>query len=425
MDNPKYIPRIIDDTVKTYLSAFGAVCIEGPKWCGKSWTSSYHAKSEIYLGDPSNNFRNRNNTRINIEYALDGEKPHLIDEWQEVPEIWDAVRYRVDKSSENGNYILTGSATPAHKGIMHSGAGRIGKIRMRTMTLYEMGISNGQVSLKNVCNNEDLNLVTEKFTLKQIAEIIIRGGWPRNLSLPLNEASKLPIEYLNSIIDDDVYRIDEVNRDTKKMFSLLKSLARNESTTATKKVIMKDMVDLDDELINPNTASTYLDVFKRLFIIDDIPPFHPNVRSSTRVKQSDKHHLADTSLSCALLNLNLEGMLEDLETMGFLFEALCEHDLRIYAESFDAKLYHYQDYRNNEIDAVIEMPNGKWCAFEIKLGANMIDAAANNLLKIKKSFEEDSNGKPPSVLAVICGMTDMAYKRPDGVYVLPITALKP
>lgn len=425
MNHLNYKPRIIDAKVEEYLSAFGAVCIEGPKWCGKTWTSAQHSKSEIYIGDPANNFQNRQLAELSPELVLTGEAPRLIDEWQEVPPLWDAVRYKVDQTAEKGQFILTGSATPNHKGVLHSGAGRIAKLRMRPMSLYESGDSSGQVSLEKLCHGEVTTAMTGEVDLTKLIKLIIRGGWPGSLGLPLKQAMLLPTEYLNAVIDDDVYRIDGIRRDTQKMRLLLRSLARNESTTVTNRTLMRDIKAVDDEDIDGDTVSAYLDIFKRLFITDNQPPFAAGIRSSVRIKQAEKRHFSDPSLACALLRATPTSLIGDLETLGFLFEALCERDLRIYAESFDANLYHYQDYQNQEIDAVIELTDGQWCAFEIKLGANQIDTAAENLLKIKRQIEEDPRGKPPAVLCVLCGMSNAAYRRVDGVFIVPITALKP
>ena len=425
MNHLNYKPRIIDAKVEEYLSAFGPVCIEGPKWCGKTWTSAQHSKSEIYIGDPAHNFQNRQLAELSPELVLTGEAPRLIDEWQEVPPLWDAVRYKVDQTAEKGQFILTGSATPNHKGVLHSGAGRIAKLRMRPMSLYESGDSSGQVSLEKLCHGEVTTAMTGEVDLTKLIELIIRGGWPGSLGLPLKQAMLLPAEYLNAVIDDDVYRIDGIRLDTQKMRLLLRSLARNESTTVTNRTLMRDIKAVDDEDIDGETVSAYLDIFKRLFITDNQPPFAAGIRSSVRIKQAEKRHFSDPSLACALLRATPAGLIGDLETLGFLFESLCERDLRIYAESFDANLYHYQDYQNQEIDAVIELANGQWCAFEIKLGANQIDTAAENLLKIKRQIEEDPRGKPPAVLCVLCGMSNAAYRRADGVFVVPITALKP
>lgn len=424
MDKQSYRARVIDRQVEAYLAAFGAVCIEGPKWCGKTWTSSYHCKSEIYIGDPAGNFQNRQLAELSPALVLEGETPRLIDEWQEVPPLWDAVRYKVDQTPQKGQFILTGSATPNHKGILHSGAGRIARLRMRPMSLWESGDSSGKVSLRELCRGELTASMTGEVDLRKLIDVIVRGGWPGSLGLPTEQARLLPAEYLNAVIDDDVYRIDGIRRDTQKMRLLLRSLARNESTTVTNKTLMKDIKAVDAEDIDGNTVAAYLDIFKRLFITDNQPPFSTEIRSSVRVKQAEKRHFSDPSLACALLKATPASLLGDLETLGFLFEALCERDLRIYAESFGAHLYHYQDYKNQEIDAVIELPDGQWCAFEIKLGANQIDAAANNLLEICRQIEADPKGKRPAVLCVLCGLTNAAYQRPDGVFVVPITALR-
>lgn len=424
MENKDYKHRIIDEILEEYLKTFGAVCVEGPKWCGKTWTSSYHSNSEIYIGDPAGNFQNRNLAQMSPDLVLDGDSPRLIDEWQEVPPLWDAVRYRVDLTGKKGQYILTGSSTPNHKGILHSGAGRIAKVRMRPMSLYEMGCSSGKVSLEKLCNDNITSAMTGEVMLTDLTEYIIRGGWPGNINTPIAQASLLPAQYINAIIDDDVYRIDGIKRNKDKMKLLLRSLARNESTTATNTSLAKDIKDIDDSTLDKDTVADYLDIFDRLFITDNQKPFSTNIRSSVKVKQAEKRHFCDPSLVCSLLNANQEMLINDLQTLGFLFEALCERDLKIYAESFGASLYHYQDYDNKEIDAVVELKNGDWCAFEIKLGANQIDFAAESLLKINKKIKEDPKGKPAKILCVICGLSNAAYKRPDGVYVVPITALK-
>ena len=424
MDKKKYMPRIIDDKIKSYLQVFGAVCVEGPKWCGKTWTSSYHSNSEVMIGDPAGNFQNRKLAEMNPSLILDGDAPRLIDEWQEVPPIWDAVRHRVDQSAEKGQFILTGSATPNHKGILHSGAGRIAKLRMRPMSLYEAGYSSGKVSLEKLCEGEITPQLTGEVELKNIVEYIVRGGWPASLNLSVEQAALLPVEYLNAVIDDDVFRIDGIKRNTMKMRLLLRSLARNESTTVTNRTLKNDIKEVDDEDMDADTVKEYLDIFNRLFITDNQQPFSASVRSSVRVKQSVKRHFVDPSLACALLKLTPASLIKDLETLGFLFEALCERDLKIYAESFGASIYHYQDYQGREVDAVVELADGRWCAFEIKLGANQIDAAATSLLKVKAEFEKDPKGKAPVVLGVICGMASAVYQRPDGVFVIPITALK-
>lgn len=424
MKNNLYKPRIIDKQIEKYLSAFGAICIEGPKWCGKTWTSSYHCNSEIFIGSPAGNFQNRRLAEISPEIVLEGERPRMIDEWQEHTPLWDAVRSKVDESGEKGQFILTGSSTPKRKGILHSGAGRIARLRMRTMSLYESGKSSGDVSLEELCNKKLSPKITGEVDLKKLAEYIVRGGWPGGQDIPMEHAILLPAEYIKAVIEDDVFRIDDVKRDKKKMRLLLRSLARNESTTATNKTLKNDIREKDDNDIDVDTVAAYLDVFNRLFLLDNQEPYSTHIRSSVKVKQAEKRHFSDPSLACALLKITPEHLVKDLNTFGFLFEALCERDLKIYAESFGAKLYHYQDYNGKEIDAVIELVDGRWCAFEIKLGANQIDTAAKELISVSDSIAKEKDGVPPDVLCVICGMSNAAYKREDGVYVVPITALK-
>lgn len=420
-----YLPRIIDARIQEYLQTFGAVCIEGPKWCGKTWSSDFHSKSKIYIGNPAGNFHNRNIALAAPEMVLDGESPRLIDEWQEVPEIWDAVRFRVDQSNELGQFILTGSSTPRFKGVLHSGAGRIARLRMRTMSLFESGDSTGKVSLQDICLGAMPHLTNSPVQLQTLAHLIVRGGWPSSINVGEKQASRLPREYLNSIINDDTSRIDGIARDVSKVNLLIRSLARNESTTASEQTLISDILGYDRKTIDRSTVSTYLEILSRLFLIDNQMPWNQGVRSSVRIKQSPKRHLADPSLACAALRITESSLLRDLNTFGFLFEALCERDLKIYCESFDAELYHYQDYRGNELDAVIEMPDGSFAAIEIKLGANQIDQAADNLLRLKKLFAENSDRNEPSALIVVCGLANAAYVRDDGVVVVPITALRP
>ena len=423
MQKRNYLPRLIDTTVTDYLSAFGAVVIEGPKWCGKTWTSAQHCNSEFFLGDPDGNFQNKHLAEMSPHTVLTGSTPRLLDEWQEVPPLWDAVRAEIDVRNAKGQFILTGSATPNRKGILHSGAGRIGRLRMRPMSLFEAGFSSGSISLKDLCRGELSPTITGEVELLKLAQYIVRGGWPGNLTVPEKQAGLMAAEYINAILENDVYRLDGVKLNVHKMRLLLKSLARNESTTATNKTLKNDIKAVDAEDVDDDTISTYLDVFRRLFLLDNQPPFAPGARSSIRTKQAEKRHLADPSLACALLKLSPAGLIQDLETFGFLFEALCERDLRIYANCFDGELYHYRDYRDNEIDAVIELPDKSWCALEIKLGANQIDKAAENLLTVNEKIKQ-ADGVPASTLIVVCGLANAAYQRSDGIFVVPITALK-
>ena len=424
MEIKNYKKRIIDEKIQRYLRLFGAICLEGPKYSGKTWTARYHAKSEslLYVNTAAG-ANELELAKMSPQVILEGEKPKLIDEWQEATNLWDEIRYDVDRTGLKGQYILTGSSTPKREGISHSGAGRFGKINMRTMSLYETGDSTGDISLKDICEGKFIDKATGKVELRNLARLIIRGGFPGNINYSASDAKEIVNEYINLIINDDLYRLDGISRDKHKVKLLLKSLARNESTTVTNSTLKNDIKEIDNEDIDVDTLSSYLDAFDRLFLLDNDEPFSTNIRSSVRVKQAEKRHFADPSMACALLNITEDKLINDLETFGFLFESLVIHDLKVYADSFNAKCYHYQDYKNKEIDQVIELEDGSWCAFEIKLGANQIDNAAKNLINIRDSILKD-NGKAPSTLCVICGLTTAAYKRPDGVYVVPITALK-
>lgn len=418
----EYKPRIIDKKINDFMKAFGAVCVEGPKWCGKTWASLNQAKSVSYIADPANGFQNRRMAEISPELVLEGEYPRVIDEWQEVPEIWDAVRFSVDKDGAKGRYILTGSSTPKRKGILHSGAGRIGRIRMNTMSLYELGESSGEVSLSDLFQNNVKPVMTGDIKLERLVQYVVRGGWPGSRQLDIRDAVRIPFQYLQAVVESDMYRLDGIKRDSGKVYALLHSLGRNESTIVSNQTIKKDITVYEDEVVEKDTIVEYLDAFERLFLIDNQPAFHPALRSSRRALKSPKRHFSDPSLAVAALSASVDMLLNDLNTFGFLFEALCEHDLKIYAESNEGALFHFRDDRGNEIDAVVEMPDGKWGAFEIKLGANQIDAAAKELLRIQAIMEKEATA--PSVLCVICGMSNMAYQRKDGVFVVPITALK-
>ena len=424
MDCEKYLPRLVDTQVAHKLESFGAICIEGAKWCGKTWTSRYLSKSAIFLGDPSGNFQNRELIKLAPNIALGGETPRLIDEWQEVPLVWDTVRHEVDKRGKKGQFILTGSSTPAQKGVLHSGAGRIAIIRMRPMSLFESKDSSGQVSLQSLFDGTFENKATPGVDLQTLIELTIRGGWPGSLGLNYEQYRLIPKEYMSSIINHDIYRLEGINRNSKKMHLLLRSLARNESTMASISTLRKDIIEYEDDDLDNDTISTYLTIFERLFLIDNQKAFSTNIRSSTRVRQSDKRHFVDPSLAIALLGASYDNLLNDLQKFGFMFEALCERDLRLYAESLGGELYHYQDYKDREIDAIVQVEDGRRGAFEIKLGADAVDDAAKSLIKIKDALEAEG-AKTPDVLAVLCGLSNFAYRREDGVYVVPITALKP
>ena len=420
----EYKERVIDSMIESLLQVSGAICIEGPKWCGKTWTSSHHSSSEYLVGSPDNHFSNRQLAELSPALVLQGETPRMIDEWQEVPALWDATRAEIDKRHKKGQIILTGSSTPRTKGIMHSGTGRIISLRMNTMSLYESGDSSGVVSLRELCQGKLEMQMVQETALEKLAYFIVRGGFPENISAPENMAHIMPRAYMDGVIKEDLNKLDDGTAyNQHKVQLLLKSLARNEATTASDLSILKDIIANDEDSMSRNTIAKYLVALGRLFLFNNQEPFSPNFRSSLRVKQAEKRHFSDPAMAAAMLNMTGQKLLSDLNTFGFLFESLVEHDLNIYAQSFGGKLFHYQDYKNNEIDAVIELEDGEWCAFEIKLGAKKIDEGAENLNKVCNDIVSNG-GKEPRIKCVICGLSNAAYKRADGVFVVPITALK-
>lgn len=423
MQRNGYLKRVVDSQIARALEVFGGVCVEGPKWCGKTWAALNAAKSVFYVGDPAGNFQNRQLAEIDPMLALAGEQPHLIDEWQEVPSLWDAVRFDVDQTQKKGCYLLSGSSTPVQRGVIHTGTGRIGVIRMHPMSLAESGDSSAQVSLVGLFESGLAPLQTGDVELSTLAHLIVRGGWPGNLQVPAEDSAAAPRAYIEQVAERDASRLDDKSRDPHKMMMLLRSLARNESTLASMATLRRDIREYDDDDVSDSTVAEYLTVLSRIFAVYEQPAFNPHMRSSVRVGKKPKRHLADPSLAAAVLRVTPERLIGDLETFGFLFEALCERDLNIYAQALGGSLYHYRDALNREIDAVVELPDGRWGAFEIKLGANQIDDAAAGLLALKKDMENDSSAVPPSILVVICGMSSFAYTRPDGVMVVPITAL--
>lgn len=422
-----YMPRLIDDQLKDRLGWKGAVCVEGPKWCGKTWSCQEQAESAFMVGSPAGNFSNRMLAMENPVLALEGETPHLIDEWQEVPGLWDAVRMEVDSRGKPGQFILTGSSTPRIKGILHNGTGRITKLRMRSMSLFETGDSSGKASVKDIFNGTFHDTMTGEVDIRELARFIVRGGWPGILNAGINAAMHNAQDYITSFLEEDLPRLDDDRsfRDARKMRFLLESLARNESTTASVSRLKSDISQATDVDISLETVNEYLEILRRCFLIEDQPAFTFSARSGKRLKQAPKRHLADPSLTCALLSLTPEKLIGDLNSFGFLFEALAEHDLDIYARSLGGSLHHYQDYANREIDAVLELDDGRWGAFEVKLGAAQIDNAAESLLKTDMKIREDNAENAPAFLAVVCGLSNAAYRRKDGVYVLPLTALRP
>ena len=420
-----YRPRLIDNELKRYLSIFGAVNLDGPKWCGKTWTAYNCCNSAILIADPKGDYQNRRLAQTDPMLIFRDDLPQLIDEWQDVPGIWDAVRYRIDDTGKKGMYVLTGSATPNREGFVHSGTGRIKELHMKTMTLYERGISDGRVSVKGLFNHDRFSFAAKESNLKDVIEYTVQGGWPGVIGMSADESLGVAKGYIETLVNKDI-SFDGVNRDPSKMLRLIRSLARNESTTASKATLRRDMCENpDDPQISDNTMGDYLSVLERLHFTDFQPAFDPNMRSSVRVGKTPKRHLADPSLTAAAMGMGPESYLNDLKTFGYLFEALCVHDLKVYASLLDGNVMHYRDGDGNEIDAVLELPDGRWGAFEMKVGAHEIDDGAKSLLAMDRKIRGQEKGRPPEFMCVICGMSDAAYVRDDGIYVLPPTVLGP
>lgn len=418
-----YINRLVDKKIEEYLSIFGAVSIEGPKWCGKTWASLNHANSAIYLDDEET----KQKADLSLDLILNEEKPELIDEWNLMPKIWDAVRRMCDETNLKGNYILTCSTklndNEEKSKIHHSGAGRIGKIKMYTMSLYESGDSTGKVSLQDLYNGNITNQLNTKISLEQLANLIVRGGWPSNITIPEDKINIIPKSYINAILDKDMN--DDKNRDRNKMIMLLKSLARNESTIASNTTLMKDIGELGEssEIIESRiTIEDYLNVLNRLHILENQNAYSANYRSPDRVGKSPKRHFTDTSLACACLNLNKDKLIKDLNTFGFMFESMVERDLRIYIEYLDGQLFHFRDNVSGlEVDSILEFSDGEYAAVEIKLGFNQVEEAKKNLLNFYNNMI-----KKPKFMCIIVGYTDViARDENTGIYIIPITALKP
>ncbi len=420
-----YLPRLVEAEIERAMGIMGAVSLEGPKACGKTWCARRLCKSEFSLVDPTGNFSNRRYAEIEPLLALEGEQPRLIDEWQDVPGIWDAVRYSVDMDGGKGKYILCGSSSIDKSRISHSGSGRISPVRMHTMSLFESGESDGKVSLEKLFRG-DLRTETAKGrTLNDLSAMIVRGGWPGMIGSDPDAVSSELYKYLQNACSIDAQKIDGRRRNVQGLMRTIRSLARNESTLANLSKIAEDTGEYETDPLSSPTVEDYLDVLDRLFLTENQFAFSPGYRSSLRVGKNPKRHLADPSLSVAALGMNTASLMEDPNTFGFLFEALCERDLRIYAQYHGGNLYHYRDYKDREIDAVVEIPGRGWGAFEIKLGTNQEDAAAENLLSMRDMMVRNEARRLPDFLCVICGTGDIAYRRDDGVFVVPVTSLKP
>lgn len=419
----KYYIRLIDTLIEKYLKVFGAICIQGAKGCGKSWTSQFHSNSTFYASDLKNNFKNKSLLKPDFVQILEGEFPRMIDEWQEYPSLWDTIKFEVDNRGLKGQFVLNGSSTPKHKGLFHSGIGRIATLQLRPMSLYESKDSIGKISLKNIVEGEFKSTIYEGLNFKKITNLIIRGGWPNNIHVDSKYSYLLAKNYVNTFLTEDLDKISDTKFDKNKLQKLLKSLARNNATTVSINKLIDDIKTNENETIDKKTIYAYLDILNRSFIVDNLQPFSLNIRSNLRIKQNEKRLFVDPSLAAALLNVNNESLQNDLNTLGFLFENLVLRDLKVYAQSNEWNIYHYQDYNDNELDAVIELKNGEWVAIEIKLGWEQVDKAAEKLVKFSNKLEKQK-AKKPKKLIVITGTGKSAYLREDNVYVVPIGLLK-
>ncbi len=419
-----YKKRLIDDKIERYLDVFGAISIEGAKWCGKTWTALNHAESVSYVTETNI----KKLALINPKNIFTEKRPQLIDEWQIVPSIWDSVRHECDRNHNTGKFILTGSTTlrkdKQREQVHHSGAGRIARMKMQTMSLYESGDSTGDISIREMLENKDISKNIGEVELKTLANLIVRGGWPESLNIKKENYTLIPKSYIDSILNIEINEEDKI-RDKNKMNMLLKSLARNEASIVNNKTIIKDIEEYEtgeDLLTSRTTIIDYLDFLERLHLIENQEAYSLNYRLPERVGKSVKRHLVDPSLACACLNLNVDKLMKDLNTFGFLFEALVERDLRVYMDYLDGKLYHFRDNVSGvEVDSILEFEDGEYAAAEIKLGYNEVDNAIRNLQIFYNNMV-----KKPKFMCVIVGVCQSVYKDPNtGIYVVPITALRP
>ena len=411
--------RIADKDLDILLGSSGAVLIKGSKWCGKTRTAEERAASAVYMQDPKEQSNYAEILKTDPSILLEGETPHLIDEWQMAPILWDSVRFTVDQRGGPGHFILTGSAVPSDIVTMHTGTGRIARLVMRPMTLFESLESNGSVSLRSMLNGGEIR-GTSSLTLSDLAFALVRGGWPASVgergSLALQHAKN----YVESVIEADISRVDGIEKNPSNVRMLMRSLARNVSTAAKLTTIRND-ISADDP-ITEKTIASYMNALRQIFVIEDLPAWNPNMRSKAAMRTSPKRHFVDPSIAAALLRVSPESLMKDFNTFGLLFESLCIRDLRVYAQANDGEVYHYRDKDDLEIDAVISLYDGRWGAAEIKIGAGSADEAAKNLIKLRGKVNLEKMGEP-SFLAVITA-SSYAYRREDGVYVVPIGCLR-
>lgn len=418
----KYLPRIADKVLKTTLEASGAVLIEGPKWCGKTRTAEEKAASALYMQDPDHSASYQQATDIKPSLLLNGDTPRLIDEWQMAPVLWDAVRFAVDQRGETGQFILTGSAVPKDNAVQHTGTGRISRMIMRPMSLFESLESNGKISLKSIF--DDTAIIengNSSLTIEGLAFALIRGGWPASVGQNESIALKQVYDYVDAVINIDVSRVDGIEKSPARLRALMRSLARNVSTTASITTIHKDIA-ADEETISEKTISAYINALRRIFVIEDLPAWSPAMRSKTTLRAASKRHFIDPSIAAAVLRANSKNLLQDFNTFGLLFESLCIRDLRVYAQAIDGEVFHYRDKSGLEADAIVHLKDGRWGAVEVKMGAKEIEKAAENLKILREKINLDKM-KEPSFLMVLTA-TELGYRRNDGVYIIPIGCLR-
>lgn len=421
----KYKTRIADEIIKKRLRGKGAVLIEGPKWCGKTTTAEQIAGSILYMADPEKEKQNLTMAEINPGRLLKGEIPRLIDEWQIAPKLWDAVRFEVDHRDEFGQFILTGSAVPAsYEHIHHTGTGRFSWILMRPMSLYESLDSTGEVSLKELFETPEQIDGENPLDLNRIAFLVCRGGWPRATDLEGEIALEQAFDYYDAVVRSDISRADGVTRDPERVKRLMRSYARNQGSQATNVSMKEDMAVNDTESLDTDTVYSYINALEKIFVIEEMGAWNPNLRSKTAIRTSNTRYFVDPSIAAAALGLGPQDLIADLNTFGLLFETMCIRDLRVFADALNGKVYHFRDKTELECDAVVHLRNGFYGLIEVKLGGDkLIEEGAQNLKKLRDKIDT-TKMKTPSFLMVLIGVGDYAYRRQDGIYVVPIGCLK-
>ena len=418
-----YAPRILDPRIAFALEDFGGVNIRGPKYCGKTWTGRAFANSEVVVMSAEGASPSRDMIEASPELALQGTSPHLVDEWQEVPQLWDMARAAIDASGKERTFILTGSSTPRKQKPKHSGVGRIERLFMRPMTLFEARVSSGEVSIRSLFSGEVPQMAAPKMTAEQLADLVVRGGWPGNLATPNVRAGRLARDYVELFLEEDMHKVDDVRRDRVKMRRLMVSYARNAEQAASSKTLIRDMTaEPGVEPLARETVRDYTSVLEDAFILEEIGTWAPSLRSPLRINKKPKYHYVDPSIPAALLKVTPEKLLGDFETFGFLFESLCMRDLLVYAQAQGGDVFYYRDRDDLEVDAIIEAADGSWAGIEVKIGHNQVEKAAANLLRLAEKIRR-AGGQPPAFLMVLEGLGDYAYRRTDGVHVAPIATL--